>query len=58
MRRGLQVRDAPLPGDKHVIVSELCLPCRAVAMASLEHGHLGGAVGISTSLTPISLPSP
>lgn len=58
MRRGLQVRDVPLPGDKHVIVSDLGLPCRAVAMAPLEHGHLGGAVGISNSLTPISPPSP
>lgn len=58
MRRGLQVRDVPLPGGKHAIVSDWGLLCRAVAMAPLEHGHLGGAVGISTSLTPISLLSP
>ena len=58
MRRGLQVRDVPLPGDKYAIVSDWGLPCRAVATAPTERSHLGGAVGTSTSLTPVSPPSP
>lgn len=58
MRRGLQVRDVPLPGDKHAVVSDRGSPCRAVAKGPLERSHLGGTVGTSTHFSTISLSSP